>query len=472
MKGDALRNFGNCQLGDARLNRRAEEIGNALWQQYGQPLSIVFPEKKQLKRAYEFFNNSKTELQKLAHPHWKQTAANTVGLKTVLAVGDTTYLDYKKILEKREEYGPIGNGGNGLIMQSTLAVAAETGEPIGLLWQKIWHRERKVKPENETKEQKKARLAAQKRQARERPFEQKESYRWVEAIKEVLRCCDCQENGRSELPLLYPETRIIHVFDREGDISEVFAEVQSLKNTGVLVRAAHNRCLSGKNSKLWEHLTTQTVQFYQEIKINKSHRKPERIAKIAVSFCPVKLQPQLRLKAEMGQVYAIYAREVAPPPEVKPISWMLLTTEPVTNISAAEMILRWYTYRWHIEEYHKILKSGTQAESYRLAGNSMESLLGFLTVIAAQLLRMTYLNRTQPHTDAATIFTPLQLDVLKAMAPQLPKVLTINWAVESIARLGGYLEHRKGTPIGAQVLWRGLVKFTSLCTGWQLAKQT
>ncbi len=102
----------------------------------------------------------------------------------------------------------------------------------------------------------------------------------------------------------------------------------------------------------------------------------------------------------------------------------------------------------------------------------MESLLGFLTVIAAQLLRMTYLNRTQPHTDAATLFTPLQLDVLKAMAPQLPKVLTINWAVESIARLGGYLEHRKGTPIGAQVLWRGLVKFTSLCTGWQLAKQT
>ena len=32
----------------------------------------------------------------------------------VLSVGDTTYLDYGAILEKREGYGPQGNGGNGL----------------------------------------------------------------------------------------------------------------------------------------------------------------------------------------------------------------------------------------------------------------------------------------------------------------------------------------------------------------------
>ncbi|MEW5858511.1 MAG: hypothetical protein AB1861_14190, partial [Cyanobacteriota bacterium] len=45
---------------------------------------------------------------KLAQNHWKETAKTIPGLKTVLAVGDTTYLDYKKIIEKREEYGPIG----------------------------------------------------------------------------------------------------------------------------------------------------------------------------------------------------------------------------------------------------------------------------------------------------------------------------------------------------------------------------
>ncbi len=37
------------------------------------------------------------------------------------------------------------------------------------------------------------------------------------------------------------------------------------------------------------------------------------------------------------------------------ISWMLLTTEIVATNSEALTILQWYTYRWLIEEYHKIL---------------------------------------------------------------------------------------------------------------------
>jgi len=55
---------------------------------------------------------------------------------------------------------------------------------------------------------------------------------------------------------------------------------------------------------------------------------------------------------------------------------MLLTSECVTTQQEAEQILRWYTYRWRIEEYHKILKSGCKAESYRLGGESMSTMLG------------------------------------------------------------------------------------------------
>ncbi len=108
---------------------------------------------------------------------------------------------------------------------------------------------------------------------------------------------------------------------------------------------------------------------------------------------------------------------------------------------------------WLTEEYHKILKSGCKAESYRLAATSMEALLGFLTVIAAQLLRVTYLHRTQPQAPAETVLSPVQLNVLKAKSAKLPKVLTVTWAVEAVARLGGYLEHRRKTPLGIQVLW-------------------
>jgi len=37
---------------------------------------------------------------------------------------------------------------------------------------------------------------------------------------------------------------------------------------------------------------------------------------------------------------------------------MLITTEVVTDALKAAEILRWYSDRWHVEEYHKILKSG------------------------------------------------------------------------------------------------------------------
>ncbi len=79
----------------------------------------IFERASDLKRAYEFFANPKTSLSSVCQPYHLQTAAQIKALPIVLAVGDTTYLDYKKILEKRAEYGTIGNGGNGLILHST-----------------------------------------------------------------------------------------------------------------------------------------------------------------------------------------------------------------------------------------------------------------------------------------------------------------------------------------------------------------
>ena len=155
-----------------------------------------------------------------------------------------------------------------------------------------------------------------------------------------------------------------------------------------------------------------------------------------------------------------------------PVSWMLLTTEVIADVQAAATILRWYSYRWHIEEYHKIFKSGCQAERYRLAAEGMKTLLGFLSVIAVELLQLTYLHRTQPTAPAIEILNSTQLQILKAKSPKLPKLLTVSWAVEAVAYLGGYLEHRRKTAIGIQVLWRGWLKLQDLCEGWQLARET
>ena len=389
------------------------------------------------------------------------TAQNVSGQAMVLSVGDTTYLDYGAIVEKREGYGPQGRGGNGLLLHSALGVDPEQGQPLGLFWQKLWNREHCPQaPAEETPEQKKQRRAKVRKAKRERPFEEKESYRWVEAMTTLEQ-------------QVSSATRVIHVFDREGDIAEVFDQVNELSHTGVVVRAAHNRSLEQDSHRLWDKLEAQPIAAHHEVDLSETKTRKARKAKLAVRFCPVQLRSPARLGPDSQlQVYGLYADEVDCPEGEEPVSWILLTSEPVTTVEQALTILRWYGYRWRVEEFHKLLKSGCQVERYRLAAEGMKPLLGFLCVIAADLLRLTYLKRTQPDMPAETVLSSVQIQVLKAKSSRAPKTLTVRWAVEAIARLGGYLEHRRKTPIGIQVLWKGWAKLQDLVEGWQLANQT
>jgi hypothetical protein len=392
------------------------------------------------------------------------TTAAVEEYKEILSVGDTTYLDYRSIKEKREGYGPTGNGGNGLILHSALAIDPQNGQSIGLLWQKLWNREQKPKPpKDETVEAKKQRQKIARTTASKRSFEEKESYRWVEAMLETEKKVEAS-------------TRLIHVFDREGDITEVFDQVRQLKHTGVLVRAAHDRSLDKDSQRLWDKMEAQPIQFQQEINIPATPKRKARTANLAVRFSPVQLRTPYRFDNRNPlNVYAVYASEIDCPEGEIPLSWMLLTTEIVQDVERAATILRWYSYRWHIEEFHKILKSGCQSERYRLAAVSMKTLLGFLSVIAVELLQVTYLHRTQPDAPATDVLNPIQLQVLKATVAKrkkLPPILNVAWAIESVAFLGGFLEHRRHSPIGIQVLWRGWLKLHDLSQGWLLAKYT
>lgn len=316
-------------------------------------------------------------------------------------------------------------------------------------------------PQAETPEQKKQRQKIARKVARQTPFDQKESYRWVEALTELEQKV---ENS----------THVIHVFDREGDITEVFDKVRQLKHTGVLVRASHNRSLDHNSQRLWDFMISQLIRFEQDIDLPATSHRQARKTKLAIRFAPVQLRTPYRFdNRDPINIYAVYATEIDCPEGETPLEWMLLTTEVVDTVEMAATILRWYTYRWRVEEYHKIFKSGCQSERYRLAAVGMKTMLGFLSVLAVELLHVTYLHRTQPDALAIEILNPIQLEVLKAgKSKQLPSILTVAWAVESVAALGGYLEHRRNTPIGIQVLWRGWLKLHDLCQGWQLARAT
>lgn len=145
----------------------------------------------------------------------------------------------------------------------------------------------------------------------------------------------------------------------------------------VLVRAAHDRSLDQDSERLWQKLESQPIRFEQDIDLPQTATRQARIAKLAVRFCPVQLRTPYRFdNRDSLKVYAVYAAQIDWAEDEIPLDWMLLTTEAVADIQMAATILRWYSYRWRVEEYHKILKSGCQVERYRLAAEGMKTLLG------------------------------------------------------------------------------------------------
>jgi hypothetical protein len=119
---------------------------------------------------------------------------------------------------------------------------------------------------------------------------------------------------------------------------------------------------------LWQKLESQSIGFEPEINLPQTATRKARQAKLAVRFCPVQLRTPCRFAHRQPlKVHAIYATEIDCPEGETPVSWMLLTIEAVADVQTAATILSWYSYRWQVEEYHKIFQSGCQVEQYRLA---------------------------------------------------------------------------------------------------------
>ena len=110
----------------------------------------------------------------------------------------------------------------------------------------------------------------------------------------------------------------------------------------------------------------------------------------------------------------VEVRELHPPPGVEGLHWTLLTSLPCTRWVEAQRIVGRYTARWWIEEYHKVLKSGTGAEASQLeAAYRLETLVAVLAIVAVRLLNAQWLARARPdEAVAADAFGPHALAIL------------------------------------------------------------
>jgi len=109
-------------LGDARLNRRAIEVGARMAALPGATLPAQMGDLAGLKGVYRLLGNKKTSHEGLSLPHWEATREQAAREPVVLLVQDTSYLIYNHYAKTMRNLGQFTRAHCGLLLHSTLAV--------------------------------------------------------------------------------------------------------------------------------------------------------------------------------------------------------------------------------------------------------------------------------------------------------------------------------------------------------------
>jgi hypothetical protein len=441
--------FGAAQLGDARLTQRlvalARRLSHAPHSSFPQSLDAA-----ELKAGYRFFDNPKVDTDGVLGPHIGQTLDRMRQVPVVLAVQDTTEFNLSH-LPATEGLG-YGTGHNlrGFMLHSALAVTPE-GLPLGVLGMKTW-----IRPLDEH---------GKRRLRWQLPIRNKESVKWLEGLEHL-----------SALKGHCPETHIVGVCDREGDVYEVFV---AERPAGVdwLVRACRNRCVDHPEKYLWEAIATEPVVGQAELQIPGTGRTIARTARLTLRCAPMRLRvPQRRKGVSDIEVFVIHALEAEAPEGSEPLEWMLLTSVPTRSHEEVLERLAWYARRWVIESWHRVLKSGCRVET-RQFGNldRFVRATALFAVISWRILYATLLARLDGDLTCEVLLQPIEWRALycrvhnttrlPAVAPSLSQV--VLW----VARLGGYLARKHDRPPGPTVIWRGFLVLHEITAMYRIFRQ-
>jgi len=296
------------------------------------------------------------------------------------------------------------------------------------------------------------------------PIEDKESYRWLKTHQDMVSVAE-------EIP----ETHLVCVGDRESDIFELFDQRRNRSGrVDILVRAQHNRCLDDQEKQLFEHLVDGEADAETSIavprqrekqgKLGKAGRKslPSRTAHVELRFQQVTILPPktIPLKNKKPiQIFAVHIWEKNAPPDTTPIKWILLTTIEVRSVKQALKCVRWYSLRWRIEEWHRVLKSGCRVqERQNHTAESLARAIAIDVVIGWRIMLLALLGREMPNVSCSFLFDSWECEVLQVLA-QKKKPLSLGEAIVIIAKLGGYLNRKCDGPPGFQSLWKGFARF-------------
>jgi hypothetical protein len=159
----------------------------------------------------------------------------------------------------------------------------------------------------------------------------------------------------------------------------------------------------------------------------------------------------------LAELQVLEVKEIAAPAAVEPLRWILLTSLACSSLTQARRIVGRYAARWHIEEYHKALKSGAGIEDSQLKqAYRLESLIALLSLVAIRLLNTKLLARACPNqTLAADQVSQEALKILENKVGKPRGGWTQGTFWIAVARLGGFIGRKGDGSPGWQNIWRG-----------------
>jgi len=470
VKDWAVAEFGGAELHDQRRSRRLVQVAAQLGADPHGRLPESFSKWRELKAAYRLLEESDISHDVILATHTRRVREECQRPGDYLFVEDTTDLDFSSH-PAAEDLGRIGDGGGrGLFVHSTLAMRIDSWnmdhEPQvtipGLAAQSCWVRAQHKAATHEKKTQRFARS--------------RESQRWAVSVKQI--------------GLPPAGTRYTFMADREADIFETIQRCQD-RQWDFIVRANQPRAMADQDGSVFDavaaapvvaHFTIQVRSRPQRVTRDKRTGMPKRVRKahgprrveLEVRACSVRLRAPWRPGEAAGPrtVNIVEGKEVSASPGDDPIHWVLLTSWACGSQQEAMRVVKAYTRRWLIEEYHKALKTGTGIEDSQLeTAQRIEALLAILAVVAVRLLNRKLLATTHPDepVDVEEIGEET-LRILEATFGRPQDGWTNRHVLRCIARLGGFIGRKSDGEPGWITIWRGWQRLMPMVQGFNLAR--
>lgn len=437
----------HVDLGDERLNKRLKKMVEDFAENPESSVPQACGDWASTKAAYEFWKNPKVEADSIIDGHVESIKERFIGQDTILAIQDTTDMNYTNH-PSTEGLGHLDHPSiSGLKVHSCLAVSTE-GVPQGILYQKVWARDPKTK--------------GKKHERKKLETKDKESQRWL----------DAQESIQKTVP---DDIQVITIADREADIYDFFA-LPRRKNSELLIRLEYNRRVEHESKYLWSAVRQSPILGEVTVEVGRRGGQPPRKATVMVRIAQVSICAPQNRKGHSSlkpiPVYLVLAEEEAAPSGVEPLCWLLLVTFPVTNFEEAVMCIRYYSYRWLIERYHFVLKSGCGMEKLQLEhAHRLHKALATFSIVSWRLLWITYEARVNPDSPCDRILETYEWQSLYCMTFKttiLPITSpSLKDAVLWIAKLGGFLGRKGDGEPGVKTIWRGLRKLGNIWETWE-----